>query len=275
MTGAGALSVDNVSKSYRTRRGSVRALADCTLRIAPGELHVLLGPSGCGKTTLLGAIAGFHGISNGEIRLDDRVLCAAAKSPAPPGSDRVVVFQHSTLFPWRTVLENVVYGPTVQGRRSRADARKLAHERLAQAGLAHLANEYPSELSSGIQRRVEIVRALVNEPKLLLLDEPFRGMDAITRGIMHEALLEFYDRAGTTVLFITHDIEEAVFLGGRVSVMSARPGTIKTTFEIDLPRPRDLEVLSSSRFGELTADVLEEVRDEAGRAFAAGDREAA
>jgi NitT/TauT family transport system ATP-binding protein len=272
---AGALSVRGVSKSYPTRRGDVVALTDCSLEIAPGELHVLLGPSGCGKTTLLGAVAGFHGITDGEIRLDGEPLCRPGAPPVPPGADRVVVFQQSTLFPWQTVLENVTYGPVVQRRLSRGDARALGRERLGQAGLREVEDRYPSELSSGTQRRVEIVRALVNEPKLLLLDEPFRGMDAITRGIMHETLLEFYDRAGTTVLFITHDVEEAVFLGSRISIMTARPGTVKTTVDIDLPRPRDIEVLGSGRFGELMADVLAEVRDEASVAFAAGDREAA
>jgi NitT/TauT family transport system ATP-binding protein len=173
------------------------------------------------------------------------------------------------------VLANVTYGPLVQGRCSRAQARALAAERLRQAGLAGLAERYPAELSSGMQRRVEIVRALINDPKVLLLDEPFRGMDAITRGIMHEALLALFDRAGTTVVFITHDIEEAVFLGSHVSVMSARPGAVKATVEIGLPRPRDISVRSSARYGELVAEVLGHVRGEASRAFQAGDREVA
>jgi NitT/TauT family transport system ATP-binding protein len=275
MTVAAALSVVRVSMAYPTRRGQVQALRDCSAEIAAGDLHVVVGPSGCGKTTLLGAIAGFHGIAAGEIRVDGRLLCGPGAPQAAPGADRVVVFQHSTLFPWRTVLANVTYGPLVQGRCSRADARELARERLRLAGLAGLEERYPAELSSGTQRRVEIVRALVNDPSVLLLDEPFRGMDAITQGIMHEALLELYDRAGTTVVFITHDIEEAVFLGSHVSVMSARPGAVKATVEIDLPRPRDITVRSSARYGELVAEVLGQVRGEATRAFEIGDREAA
>jgi NitT/TauT family transport system ATP-binding protein len=270
-----ALTISHVSKSYATRRGEVVALEDCSLHIVPGELHVIVGPSGCGKTTLLGAIAGFHDITEGEIRLDGELLCGPGVPQATPGADRVVVFQHCTLFPWRTVLDNVIYGPVVQRRLSRGDARELARERLGQAGLNGLEDRYPGELSSGTQRRVEIVRALVNEPRLLLLDEPFRGMDAITRGVMHEALLEFYDRADATVLFITHDIEEAVFLGSRLSVMSARPGTVKATIEVDLPRPREITMRASARFGELETAVLREVQDEADRAFAVGDKEAA
>jgi NitT/TauT family transport system ATP-binding protein len=269
-----ALAIEAVAKSYRSVDGSLLALSSCSIAIAPRELHVIVGPSGCGKTTLLNAVAGFQEIDEGVIRLDGEPICAPGQVAAP-GSDRVVVFQHSTLFPWRTVLDNVTYGPVIQGRLSRDEARQLAHERLAQAGLAGLEDRYPDELSSGAQRRVEIVRALVNEPKVLLLDEPFRGMDQITRGIMHEALLELYDRAKPTVLFITHDIEEAVFLGSRVTVMSARPGRVKATVEVDLERPREPGLRASARFNELVADVVAVVHDEANRAFEAGDREAA
>jgi NitT/TauT family transport system ATP-binding protein len=275
MSGAGSLVLDGVSKAYGTARGALPAVEDCSMEIEPAEFRVIVGPSGCGKTTLLNAIAGFHPITSGEIRLDGRVLCDATSPQASPGADRVVVFQHSTLFPWRTVLDNVAYGPIVQRRLGRSDARALARDRLAQAGLAGLEHEHPGALSSGIQRRVEIIRALVNEPRVLLLDEPFRGMDAITRSIMHEALLELYDRAQTTVFFITHDIDEAVFLGSRVTVLSSRPGRIQATIDIDLPRPRDVAVLSTPRFGELVDEVLAVVRDEAAAAFAAGDREAA
>jgi sulfonate transport system ATP-binding protein len=271
---AASLQIEDVSKSYRSQSGELLALSSCSIEIAPEELHVIVGPSGCGKTTLLNAVAGFQGIDGGVIRLGGETLCTAER-PAEPGADRVVVFQHSTLFPWRTVLDNVTYGPVIQGRRSRAEARSLARERLSQAGLAGLEDRYPAELSSGAQRRVEIVRALVNEPRVLLLDEPFRGMDQITRDLMHEALLELYDRARPTVLFITHDIEEAVFLGSRVTAMSARPGRVKATIEIDLPRPREAGLRASARFNELLADVLSLVHDEASRAFVAGDREAA
>jgi NitT/TauT family transport system ATP-binding protein len=275
MSDAGSLVLERVSKAYETSRGELPAVTDCSMEIAPAEFRVVVGPSGCGKTTLLNAIAGFHHITGGEIRLDGRVLCDAANPQASPGADRVVVFQHCTLFPWLTVLDNVAYGPIVQRRLGRSAARDIARQRLVQAGLVGLEHEYPAALSSGIQRRVEIIRALVNEPRVLLLDEPFRGMDAITRSIMHEALLELYDRAHTTVFFITHDIDEAVFLGSRVSVLSSRPGRVRATIDVDLPRPRDLDVLSSPRYGELVDAVLAVVHGEAAAAFAAGDREAA
>jgi NitT/TauT family transport system ATP-binding protein len=253
---SGHLRLSGVAKRY----GDTVALDDVSLDVPPGELHVLVGPSGCGKTTLLNAIAGFHDV-DGEIELDGRPV-------GGPGADRVVVFQQSALFPWRTVLENVVYGPVVQRRLRKDAAAKLARERLAQVGLADVADRRPGELSTGVQRRVEIVRALVNEPRVLLLDEPFRGMDALTRSVMHESLLEIYDATSVTVLFITHDIEEAVFLGDRVSVMTSRPGRIKETIEIPLDRPRDFRALSSPDFVAAVARVSAAVANEARKAFA-------
>jgi NitT/TauT family transport system ATP-binding protein len=262
---AGALTIRDAGKAYGD--GTV-ALDGCALRLEPGELRVIVGPSGCGKTTLLNAVAGFDRLTAGAIELDGRSVTA-------PGADRVMVFQHSSLFPWRTVLENVIYGPVVQRRLSKAAATSLARERLAQAGLADAAEHYPSELSSGVQRRVELVRALVNEPRVLLLDEPFRGMDSLTRSVMHESLLAFYDRARVTVLFITHDIEEAVFLGTRVSVMTSRPGRIKETIDVPLDRPRDLTVLAAPAFQDVVARVNDAVDAEARHAFAVGERELA
>jgi NitT/TauT family transport system ATP-binding protein len=270
---AGALHIERVGKSYGEGERRVVALEECSLEIAPGELRVIVGPSGCGKTTLLHAVAGFHPISTGEIRLDGRLLCGPGQPQAEPGPDRVVVFQGSALFPWRTVLANVTYGLEVQRRMPRAEARELGRRRLAEAGLGGLEERYPGELSSGLQRRVELVRALATEPRVLLLDEPFRGMDSITRAVMQEALLELYDRAGVTVLFITHDIEEAAFLGSRVSVMSTRPGRIKRTVDVDLPRPRDAGVLASPELRALVADISGSVRDEARVAFELGERE--
>jgi NitT/TauT family transport system ATP-binding protein len=262
---AGALSIRDAGKVYG--EGTV-AVERCSMELEPGELRVIVGPSGCGKTTLLNAVAGFDRLSSGEVELDGERVTA-------PGADRVMVFQHSSLFPWRTVLENVVYGPVVQRRLGRAAAAGLARKRLAQAGLADLEDHYPGELSSGVQRRVELVRALLNEPRVLLLDEPFRGMDSLTRSVMHESLLEFYDRARVTVLFITHDIEEAVFLGSRVSVMTSRPGRIKATIDVPLERPRDLRMMTSPAFQDAVARVNHAVDAEARHAFAVGERELA
>ena len=271
----GGISIRNVSKVYGSGRSSFMAVDSCSIEIAPGELHVIVGPSGCGKTTLLNAIAGFHSISSGEIYLDGELLCGPGQPQAAPGADRVVVFQNGALFPWKTILDNLTYGPVIQGLMTKKDAQNLARERMATAGLSGFEDTYPGELSSGMARRVEIARALLNDPKVLLLDEPFRGMDNLTKSIMHESLLQIYDRNEVTVFFITHDIEEAAFLGSRVSVMTTRPGRIKETIDVDIPRPRDYRVLTSDKFLGLMGRIVDAVADEAQKAFEAGERELA
>lgn len=271
----GGLSIRNVSKVYDPEKTSVAAVLDCSIEIAPGELHVIVGPSGCGKTTLLNAIAGFHSITAGEIYLDGELLCGPGKPQAAPGADRVVVFQNGALFPWKTVLDNITYGPIIQERMKKEEARDLARDMMVMAGLSGLEDCYPGELSSGMARRVEIVRALVNDPAVLLLDEPFRGMDDLTKSIMHESLLEIYDQTQVTFFLITHDVEEAVFLGSKVSVMTTRPGQIKASFKVDIPRPRDYRVLTTDVFRGLIGQVVDVVHDEAQKAFEAGEREMA
>ncbi|BBZ42391.1 ABC transporter ATP-binding protein [Mycobacterium conspicuum] len=272
MTG-GNLVLDAVGKEYRTAGAPVVAVQDFSLDIGAGEVHVIVGPSGCGKSTLLGAVAGFTDITSGRIDLDGHPLCGPGRPTAGIGPDRVVVFQDSTLFPWLTVADNVGYGLVAQRRLNRRDAAGIARARLQEVGLGDIAHSYPGELSSGVQRRVEILRALVMEPAVLLLDEPFRGMDAISRSAMHDALLAIYDKFAVTVLFITHDIEEAVYLGSRVTVMTTRPGRVKTTIDIDLDRPRDRGIITAPRFRDLVGDVSDAVRDEARRAFDVGERE--
>lgn len=269
----GDLVLDAVGKAYRTSDGPVAAVEDFSLVIGAGELHVIVGPSGCGKSTLLGAVAGFTDITSGRVFLDGQLLCAADGPTAGIGPDRVVVFQDCTLFPWLTVADNVGYGLVAQRRTSRRDAADIARERLQEVGLGDIALSYPGELSSGVQRRVEILRALVMEPAVLLLDEPFRGMDAISRSAMHDALLHIYDKSSVTVLFITHDIEEAVYLGTHVTVMTTRPGRVKATIDVDLDRPRDRSIITAPDFRELVGEVSQAVREEARRAFDAGERE--
>jgi NitT/TauT family transport system ATP-binding protein len=271
----GGISIRNVSKVYDPEKTSVAAVLDCSIEIAPGELHVIVGPSGCGKTTLLNAIAGFHSITAGEIYLDGALLCGPDKPQATPGADRVVVFQNGALFPWKTVLDNITYGPVIQGRMKKNEARDKARDMMVMAGLSGLEDCYPGELSSGMARRVEIVRALVNDPAVLLLDEPFRGMDDLTKSIMHESLLEIYDHTQVTFFVITHDVEEAVFLGSKVSVMTTRPGRIKESITVDIPRPRDFRVLTTDVFRGLMGQVVDAVHDEAQKAFEAGEREMA
>jgi NitT/TauT family transport system ATP-binding protein len=234
---------------------------------------MIVGPSGCGKTTLLNAIAGFHDITSGRILLDGEVLCSTDKPKAEPGSDRIVVFQNGALFPWKTNIENVAFGPIMQGRLSRAEALDKARAMMADAGLSGVEDAYPGEISSGMRRRVEIVRALMNDPKVLLLDEPYRALDSLTKSVMHEALLEIYYRNKVTIFFITHDLEEAIFLGHKVAIMTTRPCRPKKIIEVDIPHPRDYSVLTSKRFRELMEETNEAVHEEAIKAFASGEKE--
>jgi NitT/TauT family transport system ATP-binding protein len=271
----GAISIRNVTKIYDPEGVNVMAVDDCSLEIAAGEVCMIVGPSGCGKTTVLNAIAGFHSITSGEIYLDGELLCGPNKPIAEQGADRMVVFQHGALFPWKTLVDNVAYGPIVQGVMTKAEALDKAELMLAEAGLADMAKKYPGEVSSGMARRAEIVRALINDPKVLLLDEPYRAMDALTKSIMHESLLEVYDRTKVTIFFITHDLEEAIFLGDRVIVMTTRPARTKKILNVDIPRPRDFKVLSSERFRQLVEETKDAVHEEAIKAFEAGERELA
>ena len=274
-TGRGAISIKNVTKIYDPGGVNVKAVDDCSMEIASGEVCMIVGPSGCGKTTLLNAIAGFHSITTGEIRLDGELLCGPGKPKAEQGADRIVVFQHGALFPWKTLAENVAYGPMVQRKLSKSQALEKARHHLAEAGLGDFAGKYPGEVSSGMARRAEIVRALINEPKVLLLDEPYRAMDALTKSIMHEALLEVYDRTRVTIFFITHDLDEAIFLGDRVYVLTTRPCSLKKVVDVRIPRPRSYETLASEQFRLLVEETKEAVHEEAIKAFQAGEREMA
>ncbi len=271
----GAISIRNVTKIYDPEGVNVMAVDDCSLEIQPGEVCMVVGPSGCGKTTLLNAIAGFHSVTMGEIYLDGELLCGPSKPKADQGADRVVVFQNGALFPWKTLTDNVAYGPYVQGKLGKAESREKARQMLAEAGLGDFLEKFPGEVSSGMARRAEIVRALINDPKVLLLDEPYRAMDELTKSIMHEALLEMYDRTRVTLFFITHDLEEAIFLGDRVVVMTTRPCKTKKILNVTIPRPRDYRVLSSDAFRQLVDETNEAVHEEALKAFEAGEREMA
>jgi len=248
----GAIQIDDVVKIYDPDGAAVMAVDHCSIDIPAGEICMIVGPSGCGKTTLLNAIAGFHDITSGSIHLDGELLCGPGKPEAVPGSDRIVVFQNGALFPWKTNLERAM---------------------MADAGLSGNENNYPGEVSSGLRRRVEIVRALMNNPKVLLFDEPYRALDSLTKSVMHEALLEIYYRNKVTIFFITHDLEEAIFLGHRLIIMSSRPCKPKKIVNVDIPHPRDYSVLTSPRFREIMQEAKGVVHEEAQKAFDAGERE--
>ncbi len=269
----GGVQIVDVVKRYGTEAAGILAVDHCTFDVPAGEITVVVGPSGCGKTTLLNAIAGFHSISSGTIRLDDEILCGPGKPQASAGPDRIVVFQNGALFPWKTNIENVAFGPMVQGVMGKREAYEKARDLMAQAGLRDIEDNYPGECSSGVRRRLEIVRALMNDPKILLLDEPYRALDSLTKSVMHEALLDIFYKKRVTIFFITHDLEEAIFLGHRVVIMTTRPCKPKKILDIDIPHPRDYSVLTAKRFREFMEETAAAVHEEAIKAFAAGERE--
>jgi NitT/TauT family transport system ATP-binding protein len=269
----GAISIDDVVKIYDPDGAAVMAVDHCSIDIPAGEICMIVGPSGCGKTTLLNAIAGFHGITSGSISLDGELLCGPGKPQAEPGSDRIVVFQNGALFPWKTNLENIAFGPMMAGKQSKEEIYDKARGMMADAGLSGTENNFPGEVSSGLRRRVEIVRALMNNPKVLLFDEPYRALDSLTKSVMHEALLEIYYRNKVTIFFITHDLEEAIFLGHRLIIMSSRPCKPKKIVTVDIPHPRDYSVLTSPRFREIMNEAKDVVHEEAQKAFDAGEKE--
>ncbi len=229
------------------------------LTVLEGELVSIVGPSGCGKTTFLNAVDGLLAISEGRILVDGRDV-------EGPGPDRAVVFQHDSLFPWRTVLRNVAYGLELQGLLARREIAERARAATELVGLAGFAEHYPHELSGGMRQRVNIARALVMEPKLLLLDEPFAALDAQTREFMQLELIKILARTGTTALFVTHQINEAIFLSDRVAVFSARPAKIKEIVVIDLPARRTLEAKLEPRFVEIERRIWRLIEEEAAKA---------
>jgi NitT/TauT family transport system ATP-binding protein len=280
----------NVTKVYDPFGVNVHAVDHCDFEIKGGDFLAVVGPSGCGKTTMLNMLAGFDSVTEGEIYLDGELLASPAKS-LTPGPDRMVVFQLGGLFPWKTVLENVCFGPLMQGEVGKAlkstleerachfsDKDELEYkacELLKVAGLEGTENDYPMNISSGMNRRVEIVRALINEPKVLLLDEPFRALDAMTKSVMHRHLLELYDLTGKSIMFITHDLHEAVFLANRVFVMTTRPGRLKKMIEVKIPRPRGIEIRTSKEYLHYIQETIAAVHEEARKAFERGERELA
>jgi NitT/TauT family transport system ATP-binding protein len=235
---------------------SLAVLRAVDFHVHTGELVSIVGPSGCGKSTLLNAVDGLVKVGHGDILVDGRRVTG-------PGPDRAMVFQHDSLFPWRTVVENVMYGLDLQGKLSRAERRGRALALIELVGLSGFAEHYPHELSGGMRQRVNIARALVMEPQLLLLDEPFAALDAQTREFMQVELLKILARARTTALFVTHQINEAVFLSDRVIVLSARPASVKAAIDIDLPPARALALKHEPAFLALEQRIWRLLEQEA------------
>lgn len=251
------LVVDGVTRVFAGMRGAapVIALQKTDITIQDNELVTILGPSGCGKSTLLRMVAGLDRPTGGRILLDGRVIDHA-------GPDRGMVFQSYTLFPWLTITQNIAFGLREKGMSAVQQAEIVAHY-IDRVGLRGFENHWPKQLSGGMQQRTAIARALANDPEVLLLDEPFGALDNQTRALMQELLLGIWERERKTVLFVTHDIEEAIFIATRCLVMSARPGRIKADVSIDLPLPRHYTLKTSPEFSVLKARLTEEIRSEA------------
>jgi NitT/TauT family transport system ATP-binding protein len=257
--GVAEIEVANVSIVFDTRKGQVIAVDRVSFEVKHGEFVCLLGPSGCGKSTLLNAIAGFERPFEGHVSVLGKIV-------TEPGPDRGMVFQQPLLFPWKSVRSNIAHGPIMLGK-SRAEAATIANDLIEMIGLTRFADAYPHTLSGGMQQRVSIARALANRPGILLMDEPFGALDAQTRVIMQENLLRIWSEFDTTIVFVTHDIEEAIFLADRVLIMSAGPGQLLRTIEIGLPRPRSPDLLLQPEFLSIKKECFELIKQQSLVAF--------
>jgi NitT/TauT family transport system ATP-binding protein len=248
------LAIERLTKRYWRGSREVLALSDVSLSVEDGEFMAIVGPSGCGKTTMLNIVAGLLPYEQGTVAID-------GKRVAGPGTDRAVVFQHSSLLPWRTILGNIRYGMELQKRFDKQVMRERTEHFVKLVGLTGFERHYPSELSGGMQQRVNLARALAADPKVLLMDEPFAALDAQTREFMQAELLKIWSEAQKTVLFITHQINEAIYLADRVVVMSARPGRVKDVFRIPFGRPRTLHLKRDPQFLEIEDAIWQLVEE--------------
>ncbi len=258
--GKGQVDINEVTITFGKGNDLYQAVETTSISIKAGEFVCILGPSGCGKSTLLNSIAGYVEPTTGEVTVDGEIV----DGPSP---DRGMVFQQYSLLPWKTVYENVAFGPKMAGH-SRTEAGSIANTFLGLVGLKKFGSRYPSELSGGMQQRVGIARALANYPSVLLMDEPFGALDAQTRLMMQESLLEIWQKFGITVVFVTHDVDEAVFLADRVLIMSAAPGRIIEDLKVNLPRPRTTDLAATSEYMTARQFCLDTIKSESRKAFA-------
>jgi NitT/TauT family transport system ATP-binding protein len=253
------IDVNNVTIVFETPKGQVIAADRVSFQVCSGEFVCLLGPSGCGKSTVLNAVAGFETPFEGHVSVAGHLVTA-------PGPDRGMVFQQPNLFPWKTVRQNIAYGPRMLGE-SQRNVVEIAEMLIEMVGLVRFADAYPHTLSGGMQQRVALARALANKPRVLLMDEPFGALDAQTRIFMQEHLLRLWAQIGTTVVFVTHDVDEAIFLSDRVLIMSAGPGRIKCDLKVSLPRPRVHTIALDPAYIALKEQCLDLIRTESLLAF--------
>ena len=258
--GKSHLQVLNVSKAFGDEWDRQHVISDMTLDIPPGKMTVVVGPSGCGKSTLVNLIAGFERPDSGTILLDGNPVTRPAK-------DRMVVFQETALIPWQTTYQNVVFGPKLRGDLRGKALEDEAKRLLVKVGLGEFMHKYPLQLSGGMQRRAELARALINDPRVMIMDEPFRGLDAMSRGLMQEFFLRLFEENRRTNLFVTSEIDEAIFLADRLVILSNRPASVRKVLEIDLPRPRHYSMLNSPEAYAYKRTAMELLHEEAMKSF--------
>ena len=260
--------VERVSKSYWAGKFAKAVVRDCSFVLERGKLTVMIGPSGCGKSTLIRLLAGFERPSTGTITISGRPVSG-------PGLDRLVLFQESTLFPWMSTFGNIMFGPRARAAAGR-EATSKAEFLLDKVGLAAFRRKYPTQLSGGMQRRAELARAMINEPKVMILDEPFRGLDAMTKTLMQEYYAKLYEETRRTTFFVTTDIDEAIFLADRILVMTNVPAQVRAVLNVDLPRPRRLEdLIENDNANLIKMKALSLLHQEAMKSFARGSKAAA
>jgi len=257
--GKGHVVLKNVSKCFFEDENKILCLDQLSMEIPPGKLTVLMGPSGCGKTSMINLIAGYEAPDTGSITIDGEKIIE-------PGHDRLVVFQETALFPWMTVYNNVAFGPKAKGLPEK-DIKEKAESILETVGLQDFQDKYPTQLSGGMQRRAELARALINEPSIMILDEPFRGLDAMTRELMQEFYLKLFDETNITTLFVTHELEEAIFMADTVIILTYKPGRVRKVVDVPLERPRHFSVSATKEYMDIYNDTIEILFDEAKKAF--------
>lgn len=262
------IAVRAVSKSYGVGRFRKEVVRDCSFTVERGKLTVMIGPSGCGKSILVRLLAGFEKPTSGTITVDGQPVSG-------PGRDRLVVFQETALFPWMTTFGNVMYGPTARGESS-GKMREATERLLEKVGLSAFRDKYPVQLSGGMQRRAELARAMINQPSVMMLDEPFRGLDAMTKGLMWEYYARLFEETRRTSFFVTTDIDEAIFLADRLLLMSNLPARVRAVLEVDIPRPRrPQDIVENDRANDIKTQALSLLHEEAMKSFAGGSKAAA
>ncbi len=268
VTDPSSLELRGVTKLFGEGPLATPVVQDCSFTLESGKLTAMIGPSGCGKSTIAFLVAGFERPTRGEVLLDGQAV-------SQPSHERLLIFQETALMPWLTTYENVMFGPKMR-RAANKDTKRRAEELLERVGLREFRDKYPLQLSGGMQRRAELARALINDPKVMVLDEPFRGLDAMTRVLMQEYYSALFEEGGRTSLFITTDIDEAIFLADRLLIMTNLPARVREVIDVDLPRPRDKEeVLVSERANEIKEQAFDVLHEEALKSFAGGNKAAA